>query len=298
MPASVGAIVPTRNAGPTLARCLDPLMACEAVGSVLVVDSESHDDTVRVAHRAGADVLRIAAGEFNHGMTRELGRKRLDSDVVVMVSQDAYVRSPVDVATLVAPVADGEVAVAYGRQIPRATAGSLERFGRAFSYPDTGNVRGLADASRYGAALTFCSNAFAAYRNERLDAVGGFPRTPAHEDAIAAARLLRAGDRIAYVAEAVAEHSHPPRLRTEFHRYFNGGLARTQFRDDLAVAGGRHGTLGREYAAALLAHLWRTDRRALPAAIAQIGTRWLAYRLGGLAALRRRRPVDGEVGRA
>ncbi|MGI9540101.1 MAG: glycosyltransferase family 2 protein, partial [Miltoncostaeaceae bacterium] len=68
------------------------------MGSVLVVDSESGDDTVRMAHRAGAEVLSIAAGDFNHGATRELARKRLGSDVVVMVSQDAYARSAADVA--------------------------------------------------------------------------------------------------------------------------------------------------------------------------------------------------------
>lgn len=297
MAASVGALIPTRNPGTSLGRCLAPLMESACVTSVLVVDSASSDGTRALARRAGADVIEIDLTEFNHGATRELGRNRLGTEVVVMLSQDAVARSGADVDALVAPVVDGEVAAAYGRQVPRAHAGAIERFSREFSYPATGNVRALADAPRYGAALTFCSNAFAAYRNARLDAVGGFPRTPAHEDAIATARLLRAGDRVAYVADAVVEHSHPPHLDAEFRRYYEGGLARGLFRDELAIGGSRHGSLGRSYATLLLSRLWATDRRALPAAVAQVGVRWLAYRLGGLVAARRRMS-PGVSGRA
>ena len=76
---------------------------------------------------------------------------------------------------LVEPVIDGRAAVSYGRQVPRPGADLLEAFPRWFNYPETSEIRGLDTAGQGGARLVFCSNVFAAWKSEGLDAVGGFP---------------------------------------------------------------------------------------------------------------------------
>src|SRR5205807_1957353 len=122
----------------------------------------------------------------------------------------------------------------------------FERVLREFNYPSSSHVRTRADAATWGAYLTFCSNAFAAWNNHVLDEVGGFVETLSHEDAIAAAMILERGYPIAYVAEAVVEHSHRYTLTGDFKRYFDAGYARAQYADQLGTRS-THGKLGRRY---------------------------------------------------
>jgi rhamnosyltransferase len=277
--ATVGVVVVTHRAREHLERCLPPLLASSVRPRVLVVNSSSHDGTVETARALGADTLVVARCRFNHGSTRELARRRLATDVVVMMTPDAYPADDTTLDRLVAPVLAEEAAVAYGRQVPRPEAGVFERFLRAFGYPAVSHVRSVADAEHHGAYLTFCSNAFAAYRQRALDEIGGFRATLSHEDAIAAALLLRRGHRIAYVAEAVVEHSHPTSLRSEFRRYFDAGYAREQFRDALAV-GGSHRGLGRRYVAELAREVARERPWLLPYAGAHVVAKGAGYWLG------------------
>jgi rhamnosyltransferase len=276
---SVGFLVPTRNGERGLSRCLGPLLAT-GLGPVLVIDSSSTDGTADAARRLGAEVAVIAPGDFDHGATREWGRRRLGTDVVVMVTQDAFAVSSRDVARLAAPVADGTAAAAYGRQLARPGSGLLERFPREFSYGSEPEYRSAADIRRLGVRAFLCSNAFAAWDNHALDDVGGFPTTPTHEDAIAAARLLRAGYGLAYVADACVEHSHRLTPVEEFRRFFDAGHARSRFARDLRARGG-HSAEGLRYVRGLLGH---PDRRAgdLLPALAQIAARLMGYRLGTL----------------
>jgi rhamnosyltransferase len=279
---SVGIAVLTYRARKHLHRCLSPLQASVLDPQILVVDSSSDDGTVEEAKRLGADTLAVSRHEFNHGATRELARRRLGTDVVVMVSQDAYARDVDALDRLVEPILTGDASVAYGRQVPRPGAGTFESFLRAFNYPPSSNIRGLADAPRYGAALFFCSNAFAAWSQAALDQVGGFPTTLSHEDAIAAALLLKGGHRIAYVAEAVVEHSHPYGLISDFRRYFDAGYARAEFAQQLAL-GGTHAALGARYARVLFGDLAGSRPWLIPYATAHLLAKGLGYFAGARA---------------
>jgi len=276
---SVGVAIPTYRARTHLARCLPPLLQSPLRPRVLVVDCSSDDGTVEEAERLGAETHVIPRNEFNHGATRELARQRLGTDIAVMVSADAYARDRDALGRLVEPVVAREAAVSYGRQVPRTGAGVFEGYLRGFNYPPEGNVRGLEDAPKYGAGLFFCSDVFAAWRQEALDEVGGFRPTLFHEDAIAAALLLKAGYRIAYVADAVVEHSHTHNLLADFRRYFDAGYSRTEYARELSFAG-RHATLGARYARGLLSLVARSRPWLLPYAAAHIAVKGLGYFAG------------------
>ncbi len=279
---SVGVVVPTYKGRRHLSRCLGPLLESPLRPRILVVDSSSGDGTVEEAERLGAETLVVPRHEFNHGGTRELARRRLGTDIVVMVTQDAYAEDEQTLGRLVSPLVAGDAAVAYGRQVPRPGAGTFETFLRTFNYPPQSNIRALADAPRYGAGLFFCSNAFAAWRQHALDEIGGFRTTLSHEDAIAAALLLKAGHRIAYVAEAVVEHSHPYSLIGDFRRYFDAGYARTEYARELSFAG-PHAALGARYASTLLSEIAHSQPWALPYAAAHIAVKGAGYVVGSWA---------------
>ncbi len=291
-PDAVGVIFITHNARRHIEHCLPPVLDSSERPRVLVVNSSSADGTVEEAQRLGAQTLVVPRDQFNHGSTRERARRQLATPIVVMMTPDAYLRQPADLDRLVAPLRAGQASLAYGRQIPHPGADFFETYLRQFNYPSESHVRSLDDVARFGVYSFFCSNAFAAYRNDALDEIGGFRSTLTNEDAIAAAMLLRAGHRIAYVAEAVVSHSHRYTVMQEFHRYFDAGYARRQFREVFAF-GGRHGRLGRTFVRGMFVELARTQPWLLPYALAHVAAKWSGYRIGGCAlraplALRRR----------
>ena len=105
--ATVGVCLPARNAEQWLERCLGPMLRSSLKPRILVIDSSSTDRTVEVAKRLGAETITIPQREFNHGATRELGRKLLGTDIVVMITHDLGI---------IAEMAD-EVAVMYASKV-------------------------------------------------------------------------------------------------------------------------------------------------------------------------------------
>src|SRR5918998_1290232 len=129
-PTKVSVVILTLNAGPEFEETLEKLFTQEGdfEREVIVVDSGSHDGTVKLAQRYGATVHQIPKSEFNHGATRNLGVSLCSGEYVALVVQDAL---PLDERWLAAMVEDLErddqVAGVYGRQIPRPEAGILTR---------------------------------------------------------------------------------------------------------------------------------------------------------------------------
>jgi rhamnosyltransferase len=279
----IGVAVITHHAREQLGRCLPPLLGSPLQPRVLVVNSSSGDGTVEEAERLGAATLVIDRSLFNHGSTRELARRTLGTEIVVMATPDAYAIDEHALDLLVAPVREGRSSIAYGRQVPRAGTHVFESYLRGFNYPPESSLRDIADAESLGAGAFFCSNAFAAYSSAALDEVGGFPPALAHEDAIVTAMLLRRGHRVAYVAEAVVEHSHSYSLRGDFRRYFDAGLARQEYSELFAV-GARHKGAGRRFAAGLFAEVARSRPHLLPYAVAAIAAKGLGFAAGSRGA--------------
>jgi rhamnosyltransferase len=169
--------------------------------------------------------------------------------------------------------------VAYGRQIARDGADLLERLGRAFNYPETSQLRSLADWPSFGNYTHFCSNACAAWSNAALDAIGGFKPTLVSEETIAAAEILAQGGRIAYVAQAVVRHSHRYRLADEFRRQFDIGYSRRLYAP-LLLAREPDERRGRRFACKALADAWAEAPGRLPEILAHLAACWLGYRVG------------------
>lgn len=275
----VGIAVITHRAKDHLPRCLPPLLRSPLRPRVLVVNSSSGDGTVELARSLGAETLVVERRAFNHGLTRELARRHLGTPVCVMLTPDAYPLHDDFVERLTAPIRQGVAAVAYGRQVARAGAGLLERLGREFNYPETSHVRCLTDWPRFGSYTHFCSNACAAWSNAALDAVGGFKATLVSEETIAVAELLARGASVAYVAEAVVEHSHPQTALDAFRRQFDIGYTRRLY-DWLLIARERDEVRGRRFAATVLREARKGGAGALPAALVQLAAAWLGYRAG------------------
>ncbi len=278
---SVGVAVITHNSKHHLRYCLPPVLQSSVKPRVLVVNSSSHDGTVEEARRLGAETLVIPRDQFNHGVTREVARNYLGTDIVLMLTPDAYAVDDLLVETLIQPIVENETSIAYARQIPHHGAGFFESFSRNFNYPETSQVRGIEDVETFGVYTFFCSNSCCAWKNSALDEIGGFQHVLLGEDTVAVAKLLQKGHRIAYVSDAIVRHSHRYGLKQEFQRHYDTGLARKEYGALLSIAG-KDSKRGRAYSFALFSELFKKDPLKLPYAAIQLAAKFVGYHLGRL----------------
>ena len=280
----VSLVLLTRNPGPLWPQWLQAVQAQETSIPVLVVDSSSTDGTNFSDLPSRWQLLHIAHADFNHGGTRNLALSHLppSTDVVVYMTQDALLADPHALSRLVSVFADPDVACAYGRQLPHADASPVAAHARLFNYPDVSRTVSLDDKAHLGLKACFLSNSFAAYRVADLQAVGGFPSTVIlGEDMSVAARLLMAGKRAAYVADACVHHSHNYSVLQEFRRYFDTGVfhARSPW---LLQTFGSAGGEGLRFVRSELAYLWLHAPGWIPSALVRTAAKLTGYRLGRL----------------
>lgn len=219
---SVGLVIPTSNAEKHLKKNLKVID--QEQNKVLVIDSNSSDRTVEIAKEYKCKIA--TENNFNHGLTREKARKILNTDIVVFITQDAYIESQESINRLVKPIKEGKASITYGRQIPRKNSSIFEYFPVNFNYPELSNTRSIENLSKDGVYTFFCSNNFGAYLNKDLNEVGGFEYILTGEDYVACTHLLLTGKKVAYVSKAIVEHSHNFSLSENFRRYFDTGFIR------------------------------------------------------------------------
>ena len=174
------------------------------------------------------EVHHLTKPEFDHGGTRRKGVELSEADVFVMMTQDAVPADELLLEHLLGALQQ-DVACAYARQLPAEDCSEIERFTRAFNYPDRSYVKAKEDLVRMGIKTYFCSNVCAAYRRDVYEKLGGFvQKTIFNEDMIYAAGAVQAGYKVAYAAQARVIHSHNYTCRQQFHRNFDLGVSQAQ----------------------------------------------------------------------
>ena len=278
----VGVVIPTYNAAPYWQALQAALDQQGLTGKqILIIDSSSSDDTSALARRAGYEVVQIAKTDFRHGATRQAACDYLPSaQLLLFMTQDALPEGPDALRTLCSALDDETVGAAYGRQLPRRNADPIERHGRLFNYPPVREVRTIESRYRLGIKAAFFSNSFAVYRRSALEQVGGFPKeTIVSEEVTVAARMLMAGWKIAYQADAMAAHSHPLTLQEEFSRYFDIGVHHGRERWLMETFGTADGE-GLKYVKDEMRYLWSNAPLWLPYAILRTFSKYVGYHLG------------------
>ena len=216
----ISLIIPTLNAGNQLQTLLKRLDSQTVKpDEVLIVDSESNDETTATAEAFGAKVLSIRRASFDHGGTRDYALRQSKGDIVIFMTQDACPADENAIAALVAPFDNPRVAAVSGRQIARAEAKEPEKLVREYNYPPVSRTWGEEAIEKYGVKAFMISDVFAAYRREAYLAAGGFDHPiMTNEDMLMAQKLLAQKWLIAYAAEAQVIHSHQFTFRQQFER--------------------------------------------------------------------------------
>lgn len=219
--ARVTVAIPTLNA----AEFIDPLMT--ALNSqrtdwpfeVLVVDSASDDDTVRLASERGARVISIERKNFQHGRTRNFAVHSAHGEFVAFLTQDAIPDNDLWLQRLVQPMLDDPmIAGCFGRH--RAHVGASEftaseldtHFDGFLAHPAV--VSKNTDRARYESGdpgwrqfLYFYSDNNSCLRKSAWRALP-YPAIGFGEDQAWAQLVIDSGLKKAYVDDATVRHSH------------------------------------------------------------------------------------------
>ncbi len=222
----VTVLILTYNAGPQFRELLGGLQKQTLKpAQIVVIDSGSADHTREIAGDHDCQLITINHADFDHGTTRNLAMSQVRSEFAVFLTQDVL---PVDermISELVEPMqADSNIALCYGRQLPRPTATALERFAREFNYPETSILKTRNDIQTMGLKAFFCSNSCSVIRRSIFNELDGFKNgVRVNEDMHFAARAILRNYSVYYSATAKVYHSHSSSLLQIFRRYYSIG---------------------------------------------------------------------------
>lgn len=276
-------IIPIYHPDDRFCQLLDMLKRQEKQDfDVYIIDSGS-DMELYASHLEGLSwqIVQTTPQKFNHGGTRaEAAQANAGYPFLIYMTQDAVPADAKALGNLLAVFQDPDVGCAYGRQLPNPDAGILGAHARLFNYPAQSQVKTLADAKRLGIKAAFISDTFAAYRTKALSAVCGFPKEVIlSEDTYVAARMLLAGWKSVYCAEAQVYHSHDYSIMQEFRRYFDTGVFHAHepwIRERFGQAEGE----GKKFVLSEVRYLLSHAPWLLPAMVLRDGMKFLGYRMG------------------
>jgi rhamnosyltransferase len=280
----ISVVIPTKDGGQDLVRCLEAISRQEVEDEVevVVVDSGSRDGSPDRARGLGAVVVDIPSSSFTHGGARNLGAERARGDVVVFTSQDAEAADERWLAHLVAPLESVTVAGVYGRQIANDDARPPERYFLDFLYGPEPRSQRLAASSDLTYEATLFSNVSSAMRKTVWQAYPFADDVLMSEDQEWSRRVLLAGLELVYEPRSVVRHSHAYSVAGAFRRFFDSGASadRAYLSDDRTSRRALR-RAARRYAVGELHWLWRTgQRRWLPYAAAYELAKFAGLQLG------------------
>ncbi|MEW6068867.1 MAG: glycosyltransferase family A protein [Nitrospirota bacterium] len=218
-------IIPTLNAERHIRRLLSVLNKQTIPIEVIVIDSASSDNTIKIAKSYGVKTITIKKEDFDHGGTRNLAVNHATGNIIVFLTQDVMPADDHTIERLTKPFYEDEkIGATYGRQLPNPDATFFASHLRIFNYQDSSYVKSLKNGDK-GIKAPFLSNSLAAYRKSVLQEVGLFKgNLILAEDTYVGAKILLAGYKLAYISDAMVYHSHNYTALEEFKRYFDIGV--------------------------------------------------------------------------
>ena len=278
-------VIPTYNAGAKFRTCAEMLVKQTAnIKQVLIIDSQSKDETVEICKDFGFTVEIINKKDFGHGKTRQYALEKATTEIVVFMTQDALLVDDTRVEALINFLeSEEDIAAVYGRQLPYINSGIIGAFARFNNYPEYSFVNTFEDKTNKGIKAAFLSDSFSAYKKSILLKIGGFPlHINFGEDMYVAAKFLIQGYKTAYCSEAKVYHSHDYDLREDFDRCVEIGKFHKQERWILDTFGKAEGE-GLKFVINEAKYLVKNGKWFhLPVAFMHNVAKYLGYKVGYL----------------
>jgi glycosyltransferase involved in cell wall biosynthesis len=183
---------------------------------IILVDSGSTDATVAIARQYPVTVVALRPEEFSFGRALNLGCRAARGEFLVFASAHVYPIYQDWLEQLLAPFAEPDVVLSYGRQRGAPHGRYAERQVFEKWYPARSELR-----QRH----PFANNANCAIRRWAWQALPYDEALTGLEDVDWAKRALAEGGALAYVAEAEVVHVHDESAAQIYRRYWREALA-------------------------------------------------------------------------
>ena len=212
---AVSVIIPSYNAGDDF-KVLLPLLRNQVDIDnleIVVVDSGSKDDTIKICKEYDVKLVEITQEEFSHSYSRNLGARKANNQVLVFMTQDARPTSNEWLSSFVKPLYnDGVAAVCCKEQCPDGTD---------FYYKICSKLHSsfmMMDNSDRIADISNCENEVDLRKNGNLNDIANAVRKDIFdkfqyrfdyaEDLDLGIRLLQHDYRIAFLSSVKVLHGH------------------------------------------------------------------------------------------
>ena len=216
----ISIIIRAYNEARHIGRLLDGILQQTVKpAEIILVDSGSTDGTLEAAARYPVQVVHIPSGEFTFGRSLNRGLACAAGELAVIASVHVYPVYPDWLERLLAPFADPQVGLVYGKQ----RGAQATRFSEQQVF-----TRWFPEASQSHQAHPFCNNANAAIRRNLWEGRPYDETLTGLEDLAWARSIQEAGHAIAYVAEAEVIHVHNESPRGVYNRYRREAMALKQ----------------------------------------------------------------------
>jgi len=183
---------------------------------IILVDSGSTDATLSIASRYPTKVVYIAPEEFSFGRALNVGCEAATGEYIVNASAHVYPVYNDWLERLLAPFADSQIALVYGKQLGNEITKFSEHQILAKWFPDHSNLN---------QDHPFCNNANAAIRRKLWEKMPYNEELTGLEDLDWAKRVMNEGYHIAYAADADIMHVHNETPMRIYNRYRREAIA-------------------------------------------------------------------------
>lgn len=194
---------------------------------VVLVDSGSTDDTLKIAKKHKCNIIRIKREEFSFGRSLNIGCKLSVGEFIVIISGHCVPKHENWLQDLCQPLIDGVAEYTYGRQL----AGPASKFSEERIF-----AKYFPSQSKIPQEGFYCNNANSAilkstWENYRFD-----EELTGLEDMELAQRLVNNGGKVAYVAEASVYHHHAETWNQVSRRFEREAIALQQIMPQVHVS--------------------------------------------------------------
>jgi rhamnosyltransferase len=229
----ISIIILTKNAGEKFKAVLDGIFSQTVKCiEVLVIDSISDDNTIKIAETYPVRIIKIDRQEFGHGKTRNFGANLARGSHVVFLTQDAIPVNENWLKELTNPFKDPNVVGVYGRQIPKQNENIIDKFFYLSLYSNKSIVW------RYSKSLgidTVFSDVNSAIKKNILIKNPFDNKIIVSEDHEWAHRILKKDYTIYYNPKAAVVHSHSYDLKSLFKRHFDVGVSYKKIKTNSSI---------------------------------------------------------------
>ena len=228
----ISIIIPTKNAGSDFENVLEKIKNQKGIKTIeiIVIDSGSTDNTLRIAENFGARIFQINPADFNHGLTRNYGAEKGTGEFVVFIVQDAIPVGDFWLFNVLKTFEnDEEIAAVTCRQVPRSDADIFACYSMWYHYAamefqenkivqinsDEFKILSFFEKRKLAGIDDVCS----CFKKKIFDKFK-FEKFNFAEDLNLGIRLLENGYKLAFLHSAGVIHSHNRDAEYFIRRYY------------------------------------------------------------------------------